>query len=70
MKIPPDICEDPDERAAQVAALNRDYPHRITFATDYGCIWSARVGPYAEPMTLTTDNPREMRELLEAEVAA
>lgn len=70
MAIPPAICKDPKLRAALVAALNRDFRHRRTFATDAGLIWSARVGPYAEPMTLATDNPSQMRELLEDEASS
>lgn len=70
MAIPPAICKDPVMRAALVKALNTDYPHRITFATDGGQILSVRKGPWKYPMTLDTDNPSQMRELLEDEAPA
>lgn len=70
MTHPPSICHDPVERARLVAELNCDFPRRVTWETDGGCIWSVRKGPYAEPMTLDTDNPWQMRELLADEKAA
>ncbi len=70
MAIPPQIEPDEAARAAQVAALNRHFTGRSVFASDGGLIWAARRGPWAEPMTLTADNPREMWALLVLEEAA
>lgn len=70
MAVPPQIEPDEAARAAQVADLNRDYPGWSTWCSDGGLVWSARKGPWAEPMTLATDNPRQMRGQLGAQEAA